>query len=402
MTVRGIQSESYRKLLEQQKQEDEERKAKLEELRKKQLREEIKRKRDEEEARKKALLLKERKELEAKQAKIDLEAAELETSKKLEALKRKQPLSATEAKDRRERAETARNAKGLSQLRHELPIQRPVLSSRYSDLLAKAPTKLPPIESKPATPPVGRSRLLTEKTTKTPKDTSGGTSGKISPLKRDRSSTDNIRSRPSSATPNPISTARRKPLESPTSTHKSLQTGTHDLQPLQKVKRDLRTIEQIQNDLHRRMGKDYAHLKQSPAETSPAKSLPSHLGRSILREAGKANTMSPQKSSRPVQAPLPSRSSAVQRPRDSQRREREVHDGTLGESIWDILNPGKKRAQYLARDIDSDDEMEANAADIRREELRAEKAARLEDEREARALKEAEAKKAMKRRKLGA
>lgn len=74
-------------------------------------------------------------------------------------------------------------------------------------------------------------------------------------------------------------------------------------------------------------------------------------------------------------------------------------DGLGGESIWDILNPGKRRDQYLARDIDSDEDMEANAEDIRREEQRAARAARLEDEREAKLLKEAETRKAAKKRK---
>lgn len=64
----------------------------------------------------------------------------------------------------------------------------------------------------------------------------------------------------------------------------------------------------------------------------------------------------------------------------------------MRDEIWTLF--GKKRQQYLSRDVDSDDDMEAGASDVLNEEQRSALYARREDEREEQALLEA------KRRKL--
>lgn len=418
---RSIHSASYKALLDQQTHIDDERQAKLEELRKKQIREDIKRKRDEEESRRKAALAKERREQEVKEAKLDAERAELRKAKKLEEEKRKQPLSITEARERRDKAEAARSAKGLSHLKQDLPIQpprpaRPSLSSRYSDLLAAAPTKLDAIPARSNASTGSKLKLQAEKTQTGSREGSLGTSRPASPLKRKLSPDLTLRkSAAYVASPGPAAARARLSAEGTPERRRSpflvskgsnavtrlLPPGSEELRPLQKAKRDLRTIEEIQNDVHRQKGKDYAYLKTKTTVPPSTQKLVPRAARSSLNKSSAAVSQKLQQSKDSSSNRPPS---TIQRTKDLSppKRALEERDHGLSESIWDILNPGKKRAQYLARDIDSDEEMEANAADIRREERMAERAAKLEDEREAKALKEAEERKAMKRRKVGA
>lgn len=403
MNIRGIQTNTYKQLLESQAQDDAVRQAKIDELRRKQIRETIKRKREEQELRERqANEAKARRAVEKRQAQLDAEEAERKRVQCLEEVKRKQPLSADEAHERREKAEAARNAKGLAQLRQELPPQRPTISKSYSSLLANAPTKLNPLPSrlskdasphsdrpeKTVTPPIKRSIVSPAKRS-TPQSIS---TARSSPPK------------PSSSRLDSASRASPSVSRNTSAVSKVLPAGGQDLQPLQKTKRDLRTIEEIQNDLHRRMGKDYAYLKsESNSVASPSKPL-SAARTSTAATAARVDKSQSIVSRKPDQRNEHSRHSPARdvRARDSPNiaKRREEVDHGLGESIWDILNPGKKRAQYLARDIDSDEDMEANAEDIRREEQRAARAARLEDEREAKALREAEERKAKKRKRL--
>ena len=260
-------SSKYKELL--NKQDDDDRKAKLEDLRKKQLREEIKRKREQEDVRKREQRLKEQRAEEARLAKQKQEDAAKQALLKEEDEKRKRPLSVEEAKERRKQAEAARNSQGMGKMRQELP--RKVISSKYSSLLAAAPTKLDKVP--PKVRPVVPAREVRPE---------------FRPVPVPRPE---VRPKPAAIVKTPQST----PIQSP------------------------------------------------PRKVKPAK---------------------------PHQ-----------------------------ESIWEIMNPGKSRQQYLARDIDSDeDDMEADAESIRREELRAAKQARLEDEREARLLAEQEARKAKRRK----
>lgn len=416
MIPRGHQSESYRKLLAQQEQEDDERKAKLEELRKKQVREVIKRKRDEEEARRQAQVVKEQRQQAVRQAKVDAEHQEKLKVRELEEEQRKRPLSIAEAKERRERADAARNARGLAQLKQGLPQQgkpvaRPIMSSRYSDLLAKAPTKLD-VEQKKLPSSTG---LVPKRDTKQPvpqRVTSPQKYSSTSPSRPTSERADLGSSKPlSSVRAQTVSSLdespnrRRSPLpvsKNTGSVKRNLPVGSTELQPLQKTKRDLRTIEQIQNDIHREKGKEYSYLKNTPSQSKQSPSVSVKSSKTVDTGSVRPRTkVMPASSNRRPRSPSPSSPSASSyesRPQRSKRRV--VDDGLGGESIWDIMNPGKRRDQYLARDIDSDEDMEANADDIRREEQRAAKAAKLEDEREARILKEAEDRKAAKRRKM--
>lgn len=424
----GFQSSAYKKLLAQQQEDDEERKTKLEELRRKQLREEIKRKREEDDARRKAQAAKISREQEIQQAKLDAEKAERRKMLKREEEERKRPLSVDEARIRREKAEAIRNSGGLSKTKQILPQSSKILSSKYSSLLATAPTKLDvssPVQSKSPGVSVSKagqklavSTLTTTKFTSPDKNSSSLT-GIKRPIDHNPSSSSGV-SRKSTSSPAPKLIDKRQPqyLQSKSSlaANKKLPAGIADLQPLQKNKRDLRTIEEIQNDLHRRNGKDYAYLsspkiasktsthgatkntsdKKTSTGSTSAGTMTAPRTKPSLTSSG--TTKSQQKRSR--RDSYDSDDSFVSRTSPPRRSGARRDNGLGGESIWDILNPGKKRDAYLARDIDSDEDMEANAEDIRREEQRASRAARLEDEKEAALLREQEARKAAKKRKL--
>ncbi|CCG84641.1 protein of unknown function [Taphrina deformans PYCC 5710] len=410
----GFQSSAYKKLLARQQEEDEERNVKIEELRRKQLREDIKRKREEEDARKKAQAAKISREQELKQAKLDAENAERRKLLKREEEERKRPLSVEEARERRERAEVIRNAGALSKAKQALPPASKVLSSKYSSLLATAPTKLdtssplrnkspgaltPKAGQKPATNNPRVATKIPSSAPKRPTDTtSSGAAG--------ASST-------STSSPGPkLAEKRQSQYLQPKSNGigtKRLPAGVADLQPLQKNKRDLRTIEEIQNDVHRRNGKNYAYLTSS---TTGLSKTPTKGASRLPNEQKPSTTSVGPRSKSTITNPIRTKPPPKRSRRDSHDSEdsfvsrtsppRQRDNGLGGESIWDILNPGKKRDAYLARDIDSDEDMEANAEDIRREEQRASRAARVEDEKEAALLRAQEARKAAKKRKLAA
>lgn len=437
MLSKGFQSGAYKELLARQEAEDAERQKRLEELRRKQLREDIKRRREEEDLRRRTQAAKDHREAEARQAKLDQErnvrkkAAEAE-----EEERRKRPLSVDEAKARREKSEAARSAVAVSKARQPLPalqINRPI-SSRYSTLLASAPTKLERVPPPQVLPPHRGSQRTVGSTGSTPRVAGiatpparlGERTGSAGPA----SGRDKLPTRVSGPErgESPVSQARVSNKGG-----RALPQSPETLQPLQKQKRDLRTIEEIQNDLHRRQGKNYAHLGRPspPPESGLAKRATKIAARrdplpakppqkAVATQPPPMSTATAKKSAVvPGLAKTSDRRTASKRTRelssdsdddsliarpargDRRRGGGGGDNGLAGESIWDILNPGKKRDAYLARDIDSEEEdMEANAEDIRREEQRAQRAARLEDEKEARLLQEQEARKAAKKRRL--
>jgi protein SPT2 len=68
----------------------------------------------------------------------------------------------------------------------------------------------------------------------------------------------------------------------------------------------------------------------------------------------------------------------------------------IRDEIWSLFNR-KDKSEYLARDIDSDDDMEADMESVRREEERSARIARLEDKREEEAQRRREQEKAQRK-----
>jgi SPT2 chromatin protein len=167
-----------------------------------------------------------------------------------------------------------------------------------------------------------------------------------------------------------------------------------ELIPLaQGPKRDLRTIEEIQNDLWRKKGKNYPSVTGKPKELTRKPIAPSEPIR-------KEN-------------PLPQPKKVVQQPNKRPRNsESSDEDSFIASSEEEIEMPDKfdYRAEIRAmfgrkgnsRVIESEDDsdMEATGFEMAREEARAAKLARMEDEEEERRLEERAREK--KRRKLEA
>jgi protein SPT2 len=68
----------------------------------------------------------------------------------------------------------------------------------------------------------------------------------------------------------------------------------------------------------------------------------------------------------------------------------------VSEEIWKMFNR-RDKSEYLARDVDSDDDMEVDVESLRREEERSARLARLEDKREEEALRRREQEKAQRK-----
>lgn len=68
----------------------------------------------------------------------------------------------------------------------------------------------------------------------------------------------------------------------------------------------------------------------------------------------------------------------------------------VSDEIWKMFNR-RDKSEYLARDVDSDDDMEADMESVRREEERSARLARLEDKREEEALRRREQEKAQRK-----
>ena len=88
---------------------------------------------------------------------------------------------------------------------------------------------------------------------------------------------------------------------------------------------------------------------------------------------------------------------------DEEEEVEEPDRAEVSAAIQELFGRGKSKAYYLARDIDSDEDgsdMEADADAIRREEARAARLARQEDELEEQRLKEHEQRKASKKRRV--
>ena len=165
----------------------------------------------------------------------------------------------------------------------------------------------------------------------------------------------------------------------------------NELIPLaQGPKRDLRTIEEIQNDLWRKKGKNYPSVTGKPKESLPHK---------------------PVSKPQPVTTKPPP---AVQKKRVRDESESLSEDSFIASSEEEeIAKPekfdyraeiramfGRKGSGPRAVDSEDDSDMEATGFEMAREEARAAKLARLEDEAEERRLEERAREK--KRRKLEA
>ncbi|UZJ53962.1 hypothetical protein CBS101457_003282 [Exobasidium rhododendri] len=82
---------------------------------------------------------------------------------------------------------------------------------------------------------------------------------------------------------------------------------------------------------------------------------------------------------------------------DSEEEEELGHNhSSVRDEIWKMFNR-RDRKEYIARDIESDDDMEADMESVRREEERSARIARMEDKREEEALRRKEQEKASRR-----
>jgi SPT2 chromatin protein len=160
----------------------------------------------------------------------------------------------------------------------------------------------------------------------------------------------------------------------------------NELIPLaQGPRRDLRTIEEIQNDLWRKKGKNYPSVTGTPKESLPRKPVKSE--------------------------PISTKAPTTQKKRVREESESPSEDSFIASSDEEVSKPEKfdYRAEIRAmfgrkssglREVDSEDDsdMEATGFEMAREEARAAKLAKLEDEEEERRLEERAREK--KRRKL--
>ena len=159
-----------------------------------------------------------------------------------------------------------------------------------------------------------------------------------------------------------------------------------ELIPLaQGPKRDLRTIEEIQNDLWRKKGKNYPSVTGKPKESLPRKPVKSE--------------------------PTSTKAPVAQKKRVREESESPSEDSFIASSDEEISKPekfdyraeiramfGRKSSGSRAVDSEDDSDMEATGFEMAREEARAAKLAKLEDEEEERRLEERAREK--KRRKL--
>lgn len=361
--------DDYKRLLAESSAADREREERLQQLRKQEIREQARRAHEEKAARQRAILEREQAVKDAKEAAARAEREAKERAAAAALAARRTPLSVIEAREKRERLEKSRTGpQGKASVpgKKALPLQRLTTPSHlYGSKTASAPTSasVSPKGVPKATIKAGLPARGAHKT------------GGAPPL-------ENVR---------PLSRmSSKKGLPS-----KTKQQSLPPLQALQKNgKRDLRTIEEIQNDLWRKQGKNLPYLKD--------KSRPEPGIQYATTSASKTNASKQQPLKRKSVAPMyPSRHAAnayqdEEDDADSFIASEDEDDTQISNVIWKMF--GKRKADYTSRDYDSDNDMEAHASDIEREERRAAKAARLEDAAEERKLREAELRKQQRKR----
>ncbi|ORY81940.1 SPT2 chromatin protein-domain-containing protein [Protomyces lactucae-debilis] len=364
--------DDYRRLLAESTAADQEREQRLQALRKQEIREQARRAHEEKEARQRVIQERAQAISEAKEAKSRAEREARDRAAAMALAAKKRPLSVVEAREKRERLEMNRvGPQGKGTVKTKMaPLQRLTTPSHLYG---------------------------TKSTSASPKSTGMvGLPPRHASHKGGAPHLDEVQ---------PLTRMTGKKAGSKVS--KSTKTPTQSLPPLQALqkngKRDLRTIEEIQNDLWRKQGKNLPYLKEKKALSSaPA-------GRERMIAA-------PRKKMLPTMQARQQASSIARRPAYEDEDEDEDADSfiaseeeeeeaysqrqrskqDLSSEIWGLF--GKRKADYLSRDVDSDEDMEAHASDIEREERRAAKAAREEDAAEERKLREAEARKAERRR----
>ncbi|TFY52606.1 hypothetical protein EVJ58_g9914, partial [Rhodofomes roseus] len=133
------------------------------------------------------------------------------------------------------------------------------------------------------------------------------------------------------------------------------------------------------------MPKSSSVQRPAPSRPLPTKSIPSTSSRTPVASSRVTATTS-SKLAAPVSKPVPRKrqrslsSSSSRSPSPPPAKKRGTSSGNdISSEIWKLF--GKDRSRYVAADVMSDDEdMEAGASDLEREELRSARIARKEDE----------------------
>lgn len=151
----------------------------------------------------------------------------------------------------------------------------------------------------------------------------------------------------------------------------------NDLQKLYTVKRDTRTIEEIERDIRAKKALTSSSTPATSKPTKPSGTRPSGLSASSSSKpsAQRRRSRSPSTSS-DSSTETSDTSSSARRHQHRKKRSKKQGKGDLNEqqrsAIWQLM--GKNRDQYVARDMDSDDDssdMEATGAAVLEEERRA-------------------------------
>ncbi|KAL1917776.1 uncharacterized protein VTP21DRAFT_3610 [Calcarisporiella thermophila] len=169
--------------------------------------------------------------------------------------------------------------------------------------------------------------------------------------------------------------------------------------PLQTKKRDLRSVEEIQMDLWRRRGKNISPDTSSAPRDRNGMARPPSAPKSKTPPTSASYRSRYSASPNPTKSNLESARSSMRRPRSYEEEEEEdddlddfiddeeeedYHGDYRGRSqVSSVISQIFRRRQPQYDDYgDSDDDMEASAADVYMEERRSAKIAKLEDERE--------------------